>query len=74
MLRRHCDNERRDYDTIRKTILAIGDPFGDTDVFVDQMRSYAELGIDTVIFMPTGDPVSYTKRLGTDIGPRLGAL
>ena len=74
VLRRHCDTEQRDYDTIRKTILGSGDPFGDTDVLVDQMRVYAELGIDTVIFMPTGDPVDYTKRLGTDIGPRLGAL
>ena len=39
-----------------------------------EMREYADLGIDTVIFMPTGDPVDYTKRLGTDIAPRLGAL
>ena len=72
VLRRHCDNEQRDYDTIRKTILAMGDPFADTDAFVDQMRVYAELGIDTVIFMPSGDPVAYTKRLGTDIADRLG--
>ena len=74
VLRRHCDNEQRDYDTIRKTILAMGDPFADTDAFVDQIRVYAELGIDTVIFMPSGDPVAYTKRLGTDIAGRLGAL
>ena len=74
VLRRHCDTEERDYDTIRKTVLAMGDPFADMDAFVDQMRVYAELGIDTVIFMPSGDPVAYTKRLGTDIAGRLDAV
>ena len=74
VLRRHCDNEQRDYDTIRKTILGSGNPFTDTDAFVAQMREFADLGIDTVIFMPTGDPVAYTERLGTDIAPRLSEV
>ena len=34
------------------------------------MRVYADLGIDTVIFVPSGDPVEFTKKLGA-VGARL---
>ena len=37
------------------------------------MRVYADLGIDTVIFVPSGDPVEFTKRLGP-VGERLADL
>jgi F420-dependent oxidoreductase-like protein len=70
VLRRHCDTEARDYDTIRKTMLSRLDPFTDTDWFVEQMRSYAEAGIDMVIFVPDNDPVAFTKRLA-DVTPKL---
>jgi F420-dependent oxidoreductase-like protein len=73
VLRRHCDTEARDYDTIEKTMLSRADAFTDTDAFVADMQEYADLGIDTVIFVPSGDPVEFTNRLGP-VGERLAAL
>ena len=73
VLRRHCDTEGRDYSTITKTMLSRADAFTDTDAFVNDMRVYADLGIDTVIFVPSGDPVEFTRRLG-DVGARLQEL
>ncbi|HEY3723785.1 MAG TPA: LLM class F420-dependent oxidoreductase [Acidimicrobiia bacterium] len=73
VLRRHCDTEARDYDHIEKTMLSRADAFTDTDAFVADMQEYADLGIDTVIFVPSGDPIEFTKRLGP-IGERLAAL
>ena len=37
------------------------------------MHVYADLGIDTVIFVPSGDPVEFTTRLA-DVGARLQDL
>jgi len=73
VLRRHCDTEARDYDTIKKTMLSRLDPFTDTDGFVAEMQRYADLGIDMVIFVPDNDPVTFTKRLG-EVTPRLRDL
>jgi F420-dependent oxidoreductase-like protein len=70
VLRRHCDDEGRDYDTITKTMLSRADAFTDPAAFVADMRVYSDLGIDTVIFVPDGDPVEFTRRLG-DVGARL---
>ena len=54
MLRRHCDDVGRDYDTIRTSILHVGGT-KTVDEFIDAMADYAELGIDDVIVMPAGD-------------------
>jgi hypothetical protein len=70
VLRRHCDDESRDFDSIEKTMLSRADAFSEPDAFVAKMRTYADLGIDTVIFVPSGDPVEFTRRLG-DVGARL---
>jgi F420-dependent oxidoreductase-like protein len=74
VLRRHCDNEGRDYDTITKTILAMRDPFDDTTGFLEEMGEYARLGIETVALMPTGDPVEFTRRVGTELVAPLNDL
>ena len=58
VLRRHCDTEGRDYDTIRKTVLHTsgGFPTGEErDRFVSEMEGYAALGIEEVYLMPSGD-------------------
>jgi F420-dependent oxidoreductase-like protein len=73
VLRKHCDDLGRDYGTITKTMLTRADAFTDPDAFVESMRTYADLGIDTAIFVPTGDPVEFTKRLGA-VGARLESL
>jgi F420-dependent oxidoreductase-like protein len=73
VLRRHCDTEGRDYDTITKTMLFRGDP-SDVDGTVDGLRDYAKLGIDKAIFVPSGDPVAYTRRLAGELAARLEEL
>jgi alkanesulfonate monooxygenase SsuD/methylene tetrahydromethanopterin reductase-like flavin-dependent oxidoreductase (luciferase family) len=73
VLRRHCDDIGRDYHTISKTMLTRADAFSDTDAFVDYIGDYAKLGIDTAIFVPRGDAVEFTKRLGP-VGARLQDL
>jgi hypothetical protein len=71
VLRGHCMNEGRDYDAITKTVLALGNPFGDRDAFLGQMAEYAKLGVTQVDLMPVGDPVSYAERVGAELVPAL---
>lgn len=75
VLREHCKHEGRDYDTVRKTILYTGESLDDTERFVEEMRGYGELGIESVIVMPMGETaVDQVKRLGNDVIPRLRDL
>jgi len=46
VLKGHCDAEGRDYATIEKTILAIGNPNDDPGAFLTGMAEYARLGVD----------------------------
>jgi F420-dependent oxidoreductase-like protein len=74
VLARHCEAEGRDPDTVQRTILAVRDPFADLDGFLGDMDAYAKLGIDEVILMPSGDPVGYVERAGSEIVSRLAEL
>jgi F420-dependent oxidoreductase-like protein len=74
VLRRHCDAEERDPGTIERTILAVRDPFTDVAGFLAEMNTYAQLGVDTVILMPSGDPVAFIARVGKELVPRLAEL
>jgi hypothetical protein len=38
------------------------------------MGEYARLGVDTVAVMPTGDPVAFTRRVGTKLVSPLADL
>jgi F420-dependent oxidoreductase-like protein len=74
----HCASEGTDFARIRKTVLWVGglepDAAGGA-AFVEQMRAYADLGIDDVHVMPTaGDPVAYVEGLGRYVVPGLSAL
>ena len=72
VLRRHCDDVGRDYDSIRKTMIAMGDPVSDRDRFLSAMERYAAVGISLVTLVPQGDdPVAWTSRLCEDVLPRL---
>src|ERR1700728_162640 len=52
VLRGHCDDLGRDYDSIQKTILAQVNPEGDVSEFLSAMERYAALGIDLVEVAP----------------------
>jgi F420-dependent oxidoreductase-like protein len=76
VLRQHCADVGRDYDTIEKTLGGGGgiDPVRDTDAFLREMESYAELGITlyTCTIVPgVDDPVGYTTELVERVLPRL---
>jgi F420-dependent oxidoreductase-like protein len=73
VLRAHCDNEGRDYDAIIKTMLSRSNP-ADVATVVEEMAVYARLGIDKVIFVPSGDPAAFTRRLGGELAARLEEL
>lgn len=77
VLRRHCDDVGRDYDSIEKTMVSGGgaDPVADPDRFVEEMAAYAELGISLVTLMPSSDdPVGWTEQVCADVVPRLARL
>ncbi|MFJ1454739.1 LLM class F420-dependent oxidoreductase [Nocardia sp. N2S4-5] len=76
VLRRHCDEAGRDYDTIRKTVIA-NNPrptLATRDEFVRAMGDYAKLGIDAVIVMPTtGSPAAWIDSMAPVV-PQLAEL
>ncbi|HXZ73297.1 MAG TPA: LLM class flavin-dependent oxidoreductase, partial [Streptosporangiaceae bacterium] len=77
VLAAHCAREGTDYHRIRKTILWAGplDPATGGDSFVEQMRHYADAGIEEVHVMPfTGDPAAFIHGLGQNIAPHLAGL
>ncbi|KMS90097.1 LLM class F420-dependent oxidoreductase [Prauserella rugosa] len=68
VLRRHCDDVGRDYDEIRKTVLAGSPEATQTgrDEFVRSMYPYVELGVHaTYIMPPAGKPAQWID----DIAP-----
>ncbi|MGV9611519.1 LLM class F420-dependent oxidoreductase [Nocardia xishanensis] len=76
VLRRHCDEVGRDYDEIRKTIMANSPrPALDTrDEFVRAMADYAKLGVQAVMVIPTtGSPAAWIDGFAPAV-PQLAEL
>lgn len=72
VLRRHCDDVGRDYDTIEKTANHSGPV---TDTFVADMAAYAKLGVKSITIMPPGDaPAEYVAKTVAPLVPRLAEL
>jgi F420-dependent oxidoreductase-like protein len=71
----HCDREGTDFERIRKTILWVGPLATDSEggkAFAEQMAGYAEVGVEEVHVMPSGDdPVRFIRGLGEHVVPRL---
>lgn len=63
VLRRHCDEEKRDYDAIRKTLLWTSSPYAED--FVAQAEAFAKIGIQEIIVMPPSgsEPVGWVRGL-----------
>ena len=77
VLRRHCQDEGTSYERLRKTITcpAPADPAGDGAAFVEQMRAFADIGIDEVHVMPpSNDPATFVRALGEHVVPGLSTL
>jgi alkanesulfonate monooxygenase SsuD/methylene tetrahydromethanopterin reductase-like flavin-dependent oxidoreductase (luciferase family) len=78
VLAAHCEREGTDVDRIRKTILWVGPLTPDAEggkLFAEQMRRYADVGVDEVHVMPfTGDPVAFVRGLGDHVVAQLGGV
>jgi F420-dependent oxidoreductase-like protein len=74
VLRRHCDDVGRDYDSVEKTVGGMGaaDPITHTDEWLAEMERYAALGVTLVTVTPQGDdPVAWTTDMVERVLPRL---
>jgi F420-dependent oxidoreductase-like protein len=70
VLRRHCDDLGRDYDTIQRTAMAGLDPVGERDAFLARMEQFAAAGIQLVTIQPVGpDPVAWLTELFDTVAP-----
>lgn len=73
VLRGHCADLGRDYDSIEKT-MAYNTARAGLD-FADQMADYARLGIDTVMVIPPGDrPAEWISTVCAPLVPQLAEL
>jgi F420-dependent oxidoreductase-like protein len=78
VLEGHCRDLGTDFARIRKTLLwtgpVVADAAGGSD-FIEQMRAFADVGIDEVHVMPfTDDPVSFVQGIGDHVMGRLAGL
>lgn len=75
VLREHCEREGTSYDGIRRTILWTPrlDPARPAE-FLEEMAAMAEVGVEEVHVIPTGDPVAFTEAAGKHLVPGLRTL
>jgi F420-dependent oxidoreductase-like protein len=71
VLRRHCDAEGRDYDSIEKTVLYVPPLLSDVDGFLSAVPEYAALGVTEIGVMPDRHPVEFATALAEQVMPRL---
>lgn len=77
VLRGHCDRLGRDYSEIRITTSDNGSELlaGDVEGFVEAMRRYAALGVDTVILRPPATPLAaWVRDAIAPVVPRVAEL
>jgi F420-dependent oxidoreductase-like protein len=74
VLRAHCEDEDRDYDTITKTVLAVRPALADVDGFLAAAAEYAALGVTELEVMPDRHPVEFAEQVATQVLPRVAEL
>ncbi len=78
VLRRHCENEGRDYGEIEKTCafaFDVGEGGEKADELVGQLRWLAGMGVETVIgFVPRVDRIAPLETIGRDVIPAVADL
>jgi len=73
VLRRHCDDEGRDYQAIEKTVLLVKPALADLAGALADVEGYAALGVGEVVVMPDRHPVEFATRIAEQFLPRLPA-
>jgi F420-dependent oxidoreductase-like protein len=71
VLRRHCADEGRDYDTIEKTVLLPRPVLADVAGTLADVEGYASLGVTEVQVTPDRHPVEFTTEIAEKVLPRL---
>jgi F420-dependent oxidoreductase-like protein len=74
VLRQHCADEGRDYNSIEKTALLVMPPLENIDAALAQIEQFAALGISEVQVMPAGNPVEFTTEIAEKFLPRLNSI
>ena len=78
ILRRHCEAEGRNYDSIEKTCafaLVVGQGGSKTGELIGQLRWLAGMGVQTVIgFVPNVDRVTPLEVIGDEVIPAVADL
>ena len=74
VLRSHCGAEGRDYDAIRKTVLAVRPALADVDGFLDAAERYAALGVTEIETMPDRHPARFAEEMGERVLPRMAGI
>ena len=75
VLDRHCADVGRDPSAISRTVIVGDDPTSDPDAFLERMRAYAGLGVDTV-WVGSREPglPAWVQRVGDRVIPALQGL
>jgi F420-dependent oxidoreductase-like protein len=71
VLRRHCDDEDRDYAGIEKSVLITRPVLGDVDGFLADAEEYRKIGVTEMMLMPDRHPVEFAERVAEDVIPRV---
>jgi F420-dependent oxidoreductase-like protein len=78
VLKRHCETEDRDYDTIEKTCLFtfdVGEKGANVGKLIGRLKRFASLGIDTVIgSVPGVETLEPLEIVGRDLIPAVAEL
>jgi F420-dependent oxidoreductase-like protein len=78
VLRRHCEEEGTDYDSIEKTCafaFDVGERGEKVEELIGQLRWLSEMGIETVIgFVPRVDRISPLEIIGREVIPAVANL
>jgi F420-dependent oxidoreductase-like protein len=74
VLRRHCADENRDYDTIEKTVLLVRPALADIESTLTDVEHYAALGVTEVQTMPDREPVEFATEIADKLLPRLATI
>jgi F420-dependent oxidoreductase-like protein len=74
VLKRHCETEGRDYDSIEKTVLITQPALANAGEFLTAAEAYARLGVSEVQTMPDRHPVEFANGIAEKILPRLKSL
>ena len=79
VLRRHCDDLDRDYDSIQRTAMAGLDPLEDREAFLARMQQFAGAGIELVTVQPPAhppgpDPATWVGEFLESVGPAVREL